>query len=160
MHSPHATEPRPAWQARARGSRKKHDPIPPCAAPTLPHAGRWMRRTHHHYTIAAHHWSPWSSAIKANTVSLNPQPVRRCRWWHSTTPRQAKREGGGRSKEEKEATAEPDLAGATSATPIGYSDVAARHGTASPHHGLALPPHRHPTATSPTVSHVVRRSPR
>ena len=48
---------------------------------------------------------------------------------------------------------ELDLAGARSTAPISYSDVAARHGTTSPHHGLALPPHRHPTATNPTVSH-------
>ena len=49
---------------------------------------------------------------------------------------------------------EPDLAGARSTTPIGYSDVAARHGTASPHHGLASPPHHHPTTTNPEVSHL------
>ena len=49
---------------------------------------------------------------------------------------------------------EPDLAEARSVAPISYSNVAARHGTASPHHGLASPPHRHPTATNPTVSHL------
>ena len=87
-------------------------------------------------------------------ASPNPQPVRRCRWGHSTTPRQAEREGGGRSKEEKEATAEPDLAGARSAAPIGYNDIAARHDTASPRHGLASPLHHHPTTTNPTVSHL------
>ena len=48
------------------GSRTSHDPIPPCAAPTLPHASRRMRRTHHLRLITVHHWSPWSSAIKAN----------------------------------------------------------------------------------------------
>ena len=35
-------------------------------------------------------------------MSPNPQPVRHRCWWHSTTQRQAEREGGGRSKEEKE----------------------------------------------------------
>ena len=48
------------------GSRTSHDPVSPCAAPTLPHAGRRMRRTHHHRPITVRHWSPWSSAIKAN----------------------------------------------------------------------------------------------
>jgi len=49
---------------------------------------------------------------------------------------------------------ESDLAGARSAAPISYSDIAARHGTTSPHHGLASPPRRHPTATNPAVSHL------
>ena len=62
----HATGGRPAWQVWARGSCKKHDHVSPCATPTLPHVGHRMHRTHHHRPIAIRHWSPWSSAIKAN----------------------------------------------------------------------------------------------
>ena len=53
-----STRGRPAWQVQARGSRTSHDPISPCAVPTPPHAGRRMRRTHHHRSIAIRHWSP------------------------------------------------------------------------------------------------------
>ena len=37
------------------GSRKSHDLVPPCAAPTLPHASHRMRRTYHHRPIAVRH---------------------------------------------------------------------------------------------------------
>ena len=67
---PHAPSTmRPGANRRAGvgpGSRKSHDLVPPCATPTLPHASRQMHRTHHHRLIAVRHWSPWSSAIKAN----------------------------------------------------------------------------------------------
>jgi len=49
---------------------------------------------------------------------------------HRVKPREREEE---EARRRKEAAAEPDLAGARSAAPIGYSDVAARHGTASPH---------------------------
>ena len=44
---------------------------------------------------------PLELGYKSQLTSSNPQPVRRRRWWHSTTPRQAEREGRGRSKEEE-----------------------------------------------------------
>ena len=51
------------------GSRTSHDPVSPCIAPTLPHAGHRMRRTHHHHPIAVRHWSPWSLAILFSSCS-------------------------------------------------------------------------------------------
>jgi len=67
-HAPSTT--RPGADQRGRcgpgGHARCMTLFPPCAVLTLPHAGRRMRHTHHHRPIAVRHWSPWSSAIKAN----------------------------------------------------------------------------------------------
>ena len=74
-------------------------------------------------------------------MNPNPQPIRHRRWWHSTTQRQAEREGGGRSKEEKERHGEgrrcrSKKGGAASVEDGEYL-----------YPGLALLHHRHRTTT-------------
>ena len=112
-----------------------------------------MRRTYHHRPIIVRHWSPWSSAIKANVhepkpLARSPPPLVAQHHTASSQERGRREKQGGEGSRSGE-----DLARARSATPISYSDVAAWHGTASPHHGLASPPHRHEPYGEP------RRSP-